>query len=405
MRNRMLATLALLGAASLTPVLAAQPADHGVDQAVRDKFELARYSIQRLDLPADNVSFVTELDLGGVVYGVWIDPHSFRSPGARATTTNGLGQIVEIELPEPLTVRGQVEGAPEARAAGSRVGGGLHLTIALPIAGQTEVWTVQPLYDAVEGADPALVVVSRADDTELKEPWTCGVTDHGPHAAEVAGDGGSGGGSRAFLVTEMATDADFEFYGLNGSSETNTINDIDNVIARVSAVYENQCNVTFLIPHYNIWTTSNDPYTSSDPGTRLEQFRNWWQGNMGGVHRDLAHLFTGINVNGSVIGIAWLSAVCTSNGYGMVQSRFTTGMNSRGALSAHEIGHNFSAGHCDGSGDCHIMCSGLGGCNGLGNPAFFGVASANKITNYAAGRPCLDEGGLVYFFFYDWATT
>ena len=404
MRNRILTAIALLGAATLGTPLAAQPLDPGLDQTVRDRLELANYSIQRLDLPPDNVSFITEITLDGVEYGVWIDPHSFRSPGARATTTNQFGQLVEIDLPEPLTVRGQVEGAPEARAAGSRFGGGLHLTIALPIEGQTEIWTVQPLTDAVEGAAPALHVVYRADDTQLKEQWTCGLDENAPQHAEPAGDAG-GGGTRGFLVCEMATDADWEYYLLNGSSETNTINDIDNVIARVAAVYEGQCNVTFLIPHYNIWTTSNDPYTSSDSGTRLTQFRTWWQGNMGGVHRDLAHLFTGINVDGSVIGIAWLSAVCTSNGYGMVQSRFTGNLNSRGALSAHEIGHNFSANHCDGSGDCHIMCSGLGGCNGLGNPAFFGAASATKITNYAANRPCLDEIGPSYPFLEEWTST
>jgi len=74
-------------------------------------------------------------------------------------------------------------------------------------------------------------------------------------------------------------------------------------------------------------------------------------------------------------------------------------------LTAHEMGHNFSAGHCDGNGDCHIMCSGINGCNGLGNPAFFGAPSANKIANYAAGRPCLTTQGNPYPFLEEWTTT
>jgi hypothetical protein len=400
MRNRILAAAALAGAACLASALSAQPVGGDVRGVVEQKFELNNFSIQRLDLPPDNDPFVTELTLGATTYGVWVEPQSFRTEGARATTVNADGQLVDIPLPPHLTVRAQLEGVPDARAAGSRMGGGLHLTIALPGEGGTEIWTVQPLYDAVDGADTALVVVSRADDAKPNHEWTCGVDDRGIGQAEA--DGGTSG-ARAFLVCETATDADFEFFGKNGSSEANTIADIDAVMARISAVYEGQCNVTFLIPHYQIWTTSADPYTSTDSGTRLSQVRNWWQANMGAVHRDLCHAFTGVNIDGSVIGIAWLSAVCTTNGYGLVQSRYTIAMNSRGALSAHEIGHNFSANHCDGSGDCHIMCSALGGCDGLGNPAYFGVASANRITNYAAGRACLDEGGLVYPFFEDWA--
>ncbi|VAX39571.1 hypothetical protein MNBD_PLANCTO03-1672 [hydrothermal vent metagenome] len=404
MRNQLLGLLALLGVGFFPGTLLAQQSQDDIRQIVQEELELADFSIQRLDLPADNVSFITEIALDGTVYGVWIDPQSFRTENARATIVDAQGNLVDIPLPAPLTVRGQIEGLPEARAAGSRMGGGLHLTIALPGAHETEIWSVQPLSDAIEGADPALHVVHRADDMDIKEHYTCGVDDNGLRQVQNDGDN-SGNNTRALLVCELAVDADFEFYGRNGNSEANTIADIDTVIARTSAAYESQCNVTFVIPHYQIWTTSNDPYTSSDAGTRLTQVRNWWNSNMGGVNRDLCHAFTGVNLNGNIIGVAWLSAVCGPNGYGLAQSRYTNNMNSRSALTSHEIGHNFSAGHCDGSGDCHIMCSGLGGCNGLGNPAYFGVASANKITNYAANRPCLDEGGLSYPFLEEWPTT
>jgi hypothetical protein len=404
MRNRILGVLTLLGVSCLTATALAQPVTSDMRQAVEEKLELVDFSIQRLELPDGNTSFFTELTLDGREYGVWIEPESFRSEGAQATTNDGNGRVRQIALPEPLTVRAQFEGMPETRAAGSRMGGGLHLTISLPGAGANEIWSVQPLTDAVPDADPALHVVHRADDVLLKDHWTCGVDDNGPRLAQLDNDDG-GFGSRGFLVCELACDADFEYYGRNGSSESNTIADIDNIVARISAIYEGQCNVTFRVPHYQIWITSSDPYTSTDPGARLTQLRNWWNSNMGHIQRDLVHGFTGANINGNVIGIAWLSAVCGSNGYGLVQSRFTSNFNSRGALSAHEIGHNFSSGHCDGSGDCHIMCSGLGGCNGLGNPAFFGTAAANKIRNYANGRNCLEEDGLSYPFLEEWTST
>ena len=67
-------------------------------------------------------------------------------------------------------------------------------------------------------------------------------------------------------------------------------------------------------------------------------------------------------------------------------------MSQRSALTAHEMGHNWSAQHCDGDGDCHIMCSTLGGCNGLGSPAKVGGAAVSSITSYKSSRPCLDTG-------------
>ena len=405
MRRRLLGAVAIVGLAVMPVVAQVQKIDDSTRATVASSLELRDFTIQRLTIPEEHVPFGTDLVLDGLTYDVWIEPASFRTKDATATIGVEGGALVQIPLPEPLTVRGSLDGVPDARAGGSRLGGGLHLTVALPGPEESEIWTVQPLYDVVPGADRSLVIVHRADDVDPKEHWRCGVED-APHGGLQQDEPAAGGGSRAFEVCELACEADYEFYSVyNGSSESNTIADIDNIIARVSTVYENQSNVSFQIPHYNIWTTSNDPYTSTDPGTRLGQFRNWWNSNKSGVHRDLAHMFTGVNLDGSVIGIAYLSAVCGSNGYGVVQSRYTSGQNARGGLSAHEIGHNFSAQHCDGSGDCHIMCSGLGGCNGLGNPAFFGAASATKIRNYAAGRPCLDAGGISFPFFEDWPTT
>lgn len=401
--RKAIALAMLLG---LTPALAsAQIENTGMRGQVASALELSNFSIQRLDVPEGNVEFATDITIGGLEYEVFVTPHSFRSETAIAMVGLDGGEIRQIELPAPLTVRAELNGAADARAAGSRMGGGLHLTISLPGTDGYDIWTVQPLYDAIPGSDPTLHVVHRADDIAPKEQHTCGVADHEHGHVEQGDLGNNGGSSRAFLVCELACEADWEYYGRNGNSESATIADMDNIIARCAAIYENQCNVTFQIPYYLVWQTSSDPYTSTDPSGRLNQIRTWWNANQGGVHRDLVHTFTGANINGNVIGVAYLSAVCGNNGYGMVQSRYTGGINARTALSAHEMGHNFSAGHCDGNGDCHIMCSGLGGCNGLGNPAFFGAASATRITNYAANRPCLDEAGLPYPFFEGWDST
>ena len=56
---------------------------------------------------------------------------------------------------------------------------------------------------------------------------------------------------------------------------------------------------------------------------------------------------------------------------------------------AHEMGHNWGLGHCDGDGDCHIMCSGYGGCNG--SPNYFGDTKAAKIHSWSYSKSCIDD--------------
>jgi len=101
---------------------------------------------------------------------------------------------------------------------------------------------------------------------------------------------------------------------------------------------------------------------------------------------------TGKNLDGSVIGVAWLAVICnSSNGYGLSQSRFTSNMTNRVGLTAHEVGHNWNADHCDGDGDCYIMCSALGGC--AGDVTRFGSRSIGSITSYRDTRGCLSQSG------------
>jgi hypothetical protein len=79
--------------------------------------------------------------------------------------------------------------------------------------------------------------------------------------------------------------------------------------------------ITHKITTIIVRTSASQPYTSTDPNTLLDQFRVQWTTNHGNVTRDIAHLFTGKELDGSVIGIAWLGVVCNSSyGYGLVQS-------------------------------------------------------------------------------------
>ena len=139
-------------------------------------------------------------------------------------------------------------------------------------------------------------------------------------------------------------------------------------------------------------TTSSDPYgTISSAGQLLSTFSNVWSSSPENqIPRDVAHLFTGVNLDGGTIGVAYLSDICTNNAYGLSESRFSSVFSRRVALTTHELGHNWSSSHCDSQGTCRIMCSVLNGCNGI-NPLSFSPAPVGQIVNYRNSRSCLSS--------------
>ncbi|HHN78108.1 MAG TPA: hypothetical protein ENK11_05460, partial [Phycisphaerales bacterium] len=242
--------------------------------------------------------------------------------------------------------------------------------------------------------------VYRGSDV-LDHGGTCGVMDAAglgdvPVKMTRFGHGDAGTrGTGDYRIAEIAIDADWQLYNnYFGRNQTSLLNDVDSVMAGLNVIYERDVVLTYTLTQVIIRTSSaSNPYTTNDPSALLNQFASEWNNNQQDVQRDVAHLWTGRNMSGSTIGIAFLGTVCTSNGYGADQIRFTSNYNSRVALFAHELGHNWNAEHCDGSGDCHIMCSGLGGCNGLGNPVRFGAGAKTQINGFIPSRSCVDNIG------------
>ncbi|HIN84184.1 MAG TPA: hypothetical protein EYM90_04710, partial [Phycisphaerales bacterium] len=154
--------------------------------------------------------------------------------------------------------------------------------------------------------------------------------------------GGGGGGT--ICTADLGVDADWEYFQAWGGQTESQIN---SVINSVNVQYEGSVNLTHAISSIIVRSSSNDPYTSSDAGTLLDQFRSEWQNNQGGIPHDIAHLFTGRSMQGSTIGIAWLSSVCSSVKYGLAESDCCGSFGCSTDLTAHELGHGWGAGHCD----------------------------------------------------------
>ncbi len=345
-------------------------------------------AVQDLKLPGTGrAAFDVGVMLDGRHLTLELSPSSVRGPNFQVLVQGDDGVLRPFAAPPETTYRGSVRGEPGSVVAASLTNHGLTGLVRLNVAGGTQAYSIQPLAEFVPGSPASAHVITSERDV-IRGPWRCGVEDHVP-ARGPGGGGGTGGGvTDAFLACQISVDADNEFYILNGSSVPNTTADITSIVNGMAAIYQSDANVTFQLGTVVVRQSGTQPYTATDSGALLTTFRNEWNANQTGVVRDIAHLFTGKDLDGSTIGLAYVGVVCTTvNAYGLSQSRFTANFASRVGVSCHEVGHNFNLDHCDATcSPCRIMCSGIGGCSGV--VTSFGC-SAPALASYATGRACL----------------
>lgn len=201
-------------------------------------------------------------------------------------------------------------------------------------------------------------------------------------------------------IAKVAIDVDFFTYGIYGNSVANASAYALALMSATSAIYVKDENVKLIVSYLRVWTVQ-DPYTSQNGPTMLDQFAQEWRTNQGGVDRTIAHLISRRN-DLNVAGIAYLNVLCnTSFGYGL-SATLTGTINQLPAYSydvvviAHEIGHNFGSPHthnCGWAGGPLDTCVEVeGGCyNGPTHP------TAGTIMSYCD----IVQGGSVFLDFGD----
>lgn len=384
-------TIGITAASALAQTFGHAP----VDEKILSAMNLYHADLAVVDLPMEvGDEMVAVFDYEGEDIVLALRRHSLRSPDFRVRVQGSDGMLRDVAVPEPETYRGLVIGSQGSQATVSLVPGGIRAQIRM---GDGRTLFVEPLSAVDPLSAPDLHVVYMPEDV-IEGDWRCGNDDFAiggegnlvdPHVRSNLGDELQGPAAGPNMLCEIAFDADYEFYQKNGSSVANTVADIEAVLNGMDAIYDNDVDIVYLITEVIVRSNVNDPYTTSDPEGLLTQFQSEWNNNQRGVHRDIAHLMTGRNLSGSVIGIAYLSVICSQTmGYGLSESRFTSSMYQRVGLTAHEVGHNWSAQHCSGS-SCYIMCPTLGGCGR--HLDRFGTAAINSITRHRDSRNCLEE--------------
>ena len=362
--------------------------------------------VDQVDIQAQGDSRRATLLLDDEFRTLHLEPHSIRALDFQVLVQGDDGILRPVDPPPVRTYRGWVEGVDGSVIAGSVVDGKLWALIRMP---DGEVWNVEPLSEITDDPDaPAGAHITyRGDDVEPRENF-CGVPDDALPVATGGDDGGIAG--TGIEVARLGVDTDVEYFQDNNSNVATTVNDIENVLNSVESVYEDDVNVAFEVTTIIVRTgaLTSDPYTTTNSDNFLCEFRDTWNSTPeSNIDCDVAHLFTAKNLDGGTIGVAWIGVVCNQEAfsnctgfgnlaYGLVQSQDPgvddLTFNSRVALSAHELGHNFGAGHCDNDGgDCHIMCSGLGGCGGIvGSNLTFEPASTPEMNSFINTLGCLD---------------
>lgn len=377
--------LASLATALLTAAPAAQtPQPSGVRQAppsLLSQFDIHAGTVQTLNVAPDaSGGYTIPIQIGGQQRTISAQPYDMRGAGYQLLVQDATG-VHAVPTPACVTFRGILLEEPSTTVVATIENGTITASIHEELAAsgvEGKVWVVQPINTVQPTAGASVHIVFEASDS-AQLPYQCGTGPAQPQnlPAPVGID--------IIRECDIALEADVEFYQLNGSNVTSTQNDITSVMNQVEFIYNRDCDIQYNIT--TILVTTTGVYSSSNASTLLSQFRARWNSVHAGIPRDTAHLFTGRSIIGGTIGVAYLGTICVlSQSYGLSQSRYTGNFNLRVSLTAHELGHAWSAYHCNSSNPCYIMCSSNGGCNGV---TLFSPVAINQITSFAATRTCL----------------
>ncbi len=327
-------------------VALAQTSPGAIESSTNQALGLSASAVQSLDIQVEGDG---SLQVPLLFEGAWtqlsLQPHSVRAANFELIAHDADGNYRSVDPGRTVTLRGTLEGHPGAKVAGGVLEDGFYARI---ILGDDREFWMQPIAALVPGATATDYVLYQSGDV-LPTNHTCGsdliarsFSNLGPTVSQPTA--GAGGG---LYTCELACDADFQYYQDYGNSMNNVSNRIQTVIGAMNLQYEAEVDITHAITQILVRTSTNQPYTSNNAGTLLDQFVAQWTSNHGNIQRDIAQLFTGKSIQGGTIGIAYLGVICNSGfGYGLVESDFNGNFASATDLSAHELGHNWDAEHC-----------------------------------------------------------
>src|SRR5262245_43627954 len=349
------ASLALLLAMTV-PVLA--EAGEGVPDTIRYYETVAMMSpADAADAAVGTVGANTlELSFStlGREFDLKLEAHDPFAPGASVRWVDDTG-VVEEPAERGVYFRGRVEGDPDSWVRLTLRGGAL----AGVVTTADEMYFLEPAARFFGAGAARETLAYRLSDVDTSALATgCGVRElasfQRPHkgprmvlrdALEATGGVAATGLRRA----QIGLVADNEYFNrsIHGAGSAA---DMAEIINNVDGIYQSELGVTVQVGPTVVFTTANDPFNASTIDTLLTQFGQWKDANDNSAGQplwgsDLAHLFTGRDLSGGVIGVAYVGSLCVSRDGIGVDEDYTTNASLLTLLLAHEMGHNFGAPH------------------------------------------------------------
>jgi len=353
-----------------------------LDRAINSELQLIDSWNTKLRIPSTpERSIRVSIPIDNATYSLELEPHSIRSSEYQVLMQDSNGELYEVPPGPVRTLRGHVKELEGSVVAASLMVDGLYARIRL--ADGDEIW-MEPVGEKIDFVAPNVYAFYRTEDI-ISSGGVCAAEDHMSVSKilKMQENYQERSANRGTVIckAQLGVDTDYEYYQDWGSQ---TESRIEQVINSLNSQYEDEVNLTHEITTIIVRSDSNDPYTSTNAETLLDQFGNEWNNNQGSITRDVAHLFTGKSLQGGTIGIAWLGVVCwTGSAYSLVESDCCGSFGCTTDLSAHELGHNWGAGHVT-SPSFNTMYPSLQCAN------LFASSSITTISNYAAGSSCLD---------------
>ncbi len=342
-----LGLLSVAGAMAEVPVqVAPRPADQ-VEQAVlpraREALAVTEGNLVQLDLvQLHGFPIRLPINIADNSYTLELNPVSLRAAGYHLLVQGADGTLVPTPSNDVRTYRGRLIEAEGSDAAASWIDGGLHAVMILPSGAS---FVLEPIASRVAGAshrDHMLYPKTAALPTGLG----CATPDEAAAGPDADASSGSAATSGPVYLADLAIDADVEYYNYHGSVAA-TESYVHTIINTVNLQYERDLNIKHLITTIIVRTTEPDPYSADSVGGLINQFRDRWNASYDSIVRDAAQLFTGKVFEGS-IGIAFTNSLCfTDAAYSVVRSNACVNFACKTDLSAHELGHVWSANHCN----------------------------------------------------------
>ena len=286
-------------------------------------------------------------------------------------TNEGIQRAVPVGRTDIETLRGTLEGQPDSWARMTHTRSGWrgvvsdgHDLYAIEPADDLAGSTIQPpdtaagtpvvyrLADAVLSVSPGYCRVLNADGTPLPgdDPPTSisGTNTTAQMLADAVASDGAVKPGGVDLKLAVSVVADYEFYQQYSDDPEGTI------ISRmdiVDGIYTSQVGVKIELAPITVIRTRDEPFTETDPEDLLAQVRQYRGAHAAQMSAGVTHLMTGRDLDGSIIGIAYLGSVCNGNeADSLSEGGHSTSMSA--LIAAHEIGHNFNAPHDGVPGAC-----------------------------------------------------